>query len=147
MTKREKILGISGVLFLAAAFAGRSALLRSAQVEWPQSPSWFASYAEPARKGPKVMLGHDSQYWRLRNVIRVDVRQGIPHTRDQDGIPIRDLVSYIDAEATKTGAEYVVVSASKDERIGGVVAIIDECRKTRVRAVILNEHSNAFAAK
>ncbi len=147
MTKREKILGISGVILVAAAFGGRSALLRSTRVEWPESPSWFAGYSEPPSKGPRVIIGHDSQYWRLKNVVRVDVRQGIPHTRDQDGIPIRDLVSYIDAEAARTGAEYVVVSASHEEKIGGVVAVIDECRKTRMRAVILNEYLDAYAAK
>lgn len=147
MTKREKILGISGVILVAAAFGGRSALLRATRVEWPESPSWFAGYAEPASKGPKVIIGHDSQYWRLKNVIRVDVRQGIPHTRDHDSMPITDLISYIDAEAAKTGAEYVVVSASREEKIGGVVAVIDECRKTRVRAVVLNEYLDAFAAK
>ncbi len=147
MTKREKILGVSGVILIAAAFGGRSVLLRSTRVEWPESPRWFAGYAEPQSKGPKVIIGHDSEYWRLKNVVRVDVRQGIPHTRDQDGIPIRDLVSYVDAEAARTGAEYVVISASHEEKIGGVVAVIDECRKTRVRAVILNEYLDAYAAK
>lgn len=147
MTKRETVMAISGVALLAVAFVGRFALLRATRVEWPESPSWFAGYAEPASKGPKVIIGHDSQYWRLKNVIRVDVRQGIPHTRDQSGIPIRDLVSYIDAEAAKTGAEYVVVSASREEKLGSVVAVIDECRKARVRAVVLNEYLDAFAAK
>src|SRR4051812_47889876 len=119
MTKRETIFAISGVVLLVAAFAGRSALLRATQVEWPESPSWFAGHAEPASKGPRVIIGHDSQFWRLRNVVRVDVRQGLPHTRDQDGVPIKDLVSYIDVEAARTGAEYVVISASREEKIGG----------------------------
>ncbi len=148
MTKREKILGISGVILVAAAFGGRAAILRATRVEGPEPLSWFVGhYAEPTSKGPRVIIGHDGEYWRVKNAIRVDVRQGIPHTRDQDGIPIRDLVGYIDAEAVKTGAEYVVISASREEKIGGVVAVIDECRKTRVRAVILNEYLDAFAAK
>jgi hypothetical protein len=147
MTKRETIFAISGLVLLVAAFAGRSALLRATRVEQPGPPSWIAGYAEPSSKGPRVIMGEDSQYWRLKNVVRVDVRQGLPHTRDRGGVPIRDLVSYIDAEAGRTGAEYVVISASREEKIGGVVAVIDECRKTRVRAVILNEYLDAFAAK
>lgn len=147
VTKREKIFAVAGVLIIAAAFAGRTALLRATHIEWPESPSWFAGYAEQPSKDPRVIIGHDSQYWRLKNVIRVDVRQGLPHTRNQDGIPIRDLISYIDAEVARTGAEYVVVSASREEKIGGVVAVIDECRKTRVSVVILNEYLDEFAAK
>lgn len=147
MTKREKILGISGVILVVAALGGRSALLRSTRVEWPEPPTWVAGFAETPSSGPRVIIGHDSHLWRLKNVVRVDVRQGIPHTRDHGGIPIRDLVGYIDAEVARTGAEYVVISASEVEKMGGVVAVIDECRRTRVRAVILNEYFDAVAAK
>ncbi|MDP2137077.1 MAG: hypothetical protein Q8J74_04415 [Candidatus Didemnitutus sp.] len=147
MTKRAKIFAVSGILILAVAFAGRAALLRATLVEWPESPTWFARYAEASSAGPRVILGHDSEYWRVKRTIRVDVRQGIPHTRSADGMPIRDLVSYINAEIARTGVDSVVVSASREERIGGVVAVIDECRKSRVRVVVLNQYLDAFASK
>ncbi len=147
MTKREKIFAVSGAIILTAAFGGRAALLHVTRVEWPESPSWFAGYADTPSKSPKVIIGHDSQYWTVKSAIRIDVRRGIPHTRDKDGAPIVDLVSYIDAEVARTGADYVVVSASREEKIGGVIAVIDECRKARVKAVIINEYLDAYAAK
>ena len=94
-----------------------------------------------------VILGHDSQHWRMKNTIRVDVRQGIPHTRNGDGIPIMDLVSYINAEAARAGVDSVVVSASREEKVGGVVTVIDECRKTRVKVIVLNEYLDALTNK
>ena len=146
MTKREKVLAVSGVALLAIAFAGRTALLRATQVEWPEPMSWFAGYSDTSR-GPKVILGYDGDYWRVKNAIRVDVRRGVPHMRDVDGTPIRDLTAYINAEVAKTGAEWVVVSTSRDEKIGGVIAVLDDCRKARVKAIVLNEYLDAVASK
>ena len=147
MDKREKIFAVSGTLVLAVAFAGRAVLLHATRVEWPESPTWFAGFTESNSTSPRVILGHDSEYWRMRNTIRVDVRQGIPHTRTGDGVPIRDLVRYINTEIARTGVDSVVVSASREEKIGGVVAVIDECRKSRVRVVVLNEYLDTFASK
>lgn len=94
-----------------------------------------------------MVVGYDGPYWHLKNVVRVDVRDGIPHTRDRDGIPLTDIVSYINAETTRTGSEFVVVSAAPGEKMGAVVAVIDECRKSRVKAVVLNESLDAISAK
>lgn len=147
MTRREKLFVIAGAVILASAFAGRTVLLRSLQQDSQRSHSWRSSYAELQSKDPRVVVGYDGPYWHLKNVVRVDVRDGIPHTRDHDGIPLTDIVSYINAETTRTGSEFVVVSAAPGEKMGAVVAVIDECRKSRVKAVVLNESLDAISAK
>lgn len=146
MKKREKVLAISGVVILAFAFAGRTALLRATRVEWPEPVSWFAGYADTSR-GPKVILGYDGDYWRVKNAIRIDVRGGVPHMRDVDGTPIKDLTAYVDAEAARTGSEWVVVTASRKEKLGSVVAVLDDCQKARVKAIVLNQYLDAFASR
>ncbi|MEO6996342.1 MAG: hypothetical protein ABI273_22245 [Lacunisphaera sp.] len=108
--------------------------------------TWFAGYSDASR-GPTVILGYDGDNWHVRNAIRIDVRGGVPHMRDVDGTPITDLTAYLNAEAAKTGAEWIVVSASRKERIGGVIAILDDCRKAHVKAIVLNQYMDAFASK
>lgn len=147
VTKREKLFIAGGAIILAGAFAGRTALLRSLQNIPVPSRSWLSSYADPQSKDPRVIIGYDGPYWRLKNVVRVDVRNGVPHTRDRDGIPLSDIVSYVNAEASRIGSEFVVVSASPEEKMGAVVAVIDECRKARVKAVVLNESMDAISTK
>jgi ABC-type sugar transport system substrate-binding protein len=146
MTKREKVLAISGVVLLAFTFAGHTALLRATRVEWPEPVSRFAGEARSSQE-PRVILGNDSGYWRVKNAIRIDVLRGVPHMRDVDGTPITDLTAYVDAEAAKIGAEWVVISASKEEKIGGVIAVIDDCRKARVKGIVLNAYWHPFASK
>jgi hypothetical protein len=147
MTKRETILVISCAIVVAVAFIGRTVFLRATRFGRRESPSWPSGVAEASSRGPNVILWEDSIYSRVKNAVRVDVWGGIPHGREAGGGPITDLVSYIDAAVSQTGAEYVVVSVSRTEKIGDVVAVIDECRKTRVKTVVLNWYMDEFAEK
>jgi hypothetical protein len=147
MTKREKILVISGTVVVAIVFVGRTVLLRATRFGQLESPSWSSRVAEPSSSGPNVILWDDSIYSRVKNAVRVDVWGGIPHGREAGSVPIKDLVSYIDAAVSQTGAEYVVVSVSSTEKIGDVVTVIDDCRKTHVKTVVLNWDTDTFAVK
>ncbi|HVU17581.1 MAG TPA: hypothetical protein VHD32_11685 [Candidatus Didemnitutus sp.] len=146
MTKREIVFAISGAIIVAAGFAGRTALLRMAQDERRAPVSWFPDYGDTSGR-PPVVFGFDGDYWRVRKAIRIDVRHGVPHMRDVDGTPIADLSSYIDAEKKVTGAEWIVVTASREEKIGDVIAVIDVCRKSSVKGIVLNGYLDAFARR
>ena len=96
---------------------------------------------------PQVIFGGYNGTLRLNDAIRIDVRGGVPHLRAGVGAPIADLQSYLDAEVKSTKANCIVVTASREEKIGDVVAVIDVCRKARVRGIIINPFLDELARR
>lgn len=119
MTKRLKILIALGIVSVAAAAFVLSAIVRRARPDFPP-PYVYSGPSNPEEKGPRVVLWFDTPYYPVKNAIRIDVRGGLPHTR-ADETPIRDLSSYVNSEISRTGSEWLVVTASSEEKIGDVL--------------------------
>jgi hypothetical protein len=137
MKKRVVILIASGAFLLGVAALVLSAIVRHAQPEFTSiySSDWRGY---PEEKGPKVLLGYDGPYWRVADAIRIDVRRGVPHTR-VDEAPIEDVARYVTAQLQKKDDAWVVVTASRDEKLGDIVRVLDACRTTRVHGIVLNQ--------
>jgi hypothetical protein len=138
MTERSITLGVVGVVILALAFFARSILLDRTAIEWPQSPTWVTRY-EKDDGGAPVRVWFDFPWHRLAKTVRVDVRDGVPRRRDGNRDIILELDSFLKAELAQTQSEWILVTASFDERIEPVIAVIDQCRKHPVKAVLINQ--------
>jgi len=145
MTKRVTVLAIAGISLLAA-YVGRSVLLRGMRVEVQAHKDSDVSDSDSSGE-PQVIFGGYNGTLRLEDAIRIDVRGGVPHMRAGVETPIADLQSFLEAEVKSTKANCIVVTASREEKIGDVVAGIDVCRKARVRGVILNPFLDEFARR
>jgi hypothetical protein len=53
-------------------------------------------------------------------------------------LPREEIKDYLDARVKSGEIEYVVVLPAKDTKWGDIFPVIDECRKSRVRLVLLN---------
>jgi hypothetical protein len=137
MKKRVIVLIASGAALLGVTAVVLSAIIRRAQPDFsPIYSSDGRSY--PEEKGPRVLLGYDGPYWKVAEAIRIDVRRGIPHTR-VDEAPIENVASYVAAQLEKNASAWIVITASTDEKLGDVIRVIDACRTTRVRGIVLNQ--------
>jgi len=149
MTKRATILAIAGAALIALGYFVRDAVLRATRVDYPGSDrgSVGADGGYKLTGGPQVVLGYDGPEGRVGSAVRVDVLNGVPHTRGKDRRPIEDVTAYVNEELSKTGATWVVVTASRDESYGGVVSVIDACKRTRAHAIVLNENVDGDAVR
>jgi hypothetical protein len=95
---------------------------------------------------PPVVYWFDSALYRVADAVRIDVRHGVAHSRSEDA-PIADVVAYVNAELDRRRVSSVVVTSGPEEKIGDVVRVIDECRKSRAKTVIMNEYLGEFWKK
>ena len=86
----------------------------------------------------RFCFGYDGPYERIADAIRIDVRRGVPHTR-VDEAPIEDVARYVTAQLERKEDAWVVVTASTDEKFGDIVRVVDACRSTRARGIVLNQ--------
>ena len=101
---------------------------------------------ENESKKPKVIFFFDSQAYHMANVTRIDVIGGFPRERNSDTI-ILDVVSFVNKEIDRTGNDRIVLTSSHEEKIGDVVRVLDECRKSRAHAIVLNYNTGDFWKK
>lgn len=139
MKKRVAFLIFFGAFLLGVAALVFSHIVRRAQPEFASIKS-SDGRDYPESKGPKVLLGYDGPDWRIADAIRIDVRRGVPHTR-VDGAAIEDVARYVTAQLQRKDDSWVVVTATTDEKFGDIVRVVDACRTTRVRGIILNQNS------
>ena len=136
MTKRVKVLVISGSAALAVIAVACIWFVRGAEFRYPPPYSRVdAGYTE--RAGPSVLLGYDGPHQRIAEAIRVDVRRGVAHSR-ADEAPIEDVARYVTGQIENEGRKWVVITASPDEKFGDLLRVIDACRTTRARGIVLN---------
>ena len=136
MTKRMRVLLTSGAAILALSAVVCVVAVRHSRIEVPEARSyvWPEGLGE---KEPLVQLGYDGPYWHVADAIRIHVSDGVPHT--SAGEPIPDVTLFVNAELEKNPHAWVVVSASMNEKFGSVMQVIDTCRRSRARGVVLNQ--------
>jgi len=136
MRKRIIILVTSGAVLLGVAALVLSVVVSRARPEFP-APHSYSWPGVPEQKGPRVQIGYDGPSYRVANAIRIDVRRGVPYTREEED-PIRDVARYVTEQLDRKGSQWVVVSASNEEKLGDVLKVIDACRTTRVHGIVVN---------
>jgi len=62
---------------------------------------------------------------------------GVAQTREER-IPVGDIISYVNSRAVDTKQNFVVVTVAKGEKLGDVIRVVDECRKTRATEIVVN---------
>jgi hypothetical protein len=55
-------------------------------------------------------------------------------------IPVRDIKAYLDGKVDRGEMEYVIVYAPKETRWKFLFPIVDQCRKSKVKIVLLDRH-------
>jgi hypothetical protein len=127
---------ISGSTALAVIALSCVWFVRRAEVRYPPSYSRVDAGSTEGT-GPSVLLGYDGPHHRIAEAIRVDVRRGVAHSR-ADEAPIEDVARYVTGQIEKEGRKWVVITASSDEKFGDLLRVIDACRTTRARGIVLN---------
>jgi hypothetical protein len=75
--------------------------------------------------------------WRAARTARLVVTRGQAFFGDR-WIPSDEICQYLDAKIAKGEIDYVLVSAAVGAKWGEIVPVVSECRKSRVKIVLLN---------
>ena len=81
--------------------------------------------------------GHKG-YWRAKRAARFSLVHGEAFVGDVL-IPKGEIKAYLDTRVQSGEIDFVVVFPSDQTRWGEIFPVIDECRKSRVRIVLLNQ--------
>jgi hypothetical protein len=137
MKSRIRKLTFAGVAIIAVAAIACVALVRWTAVGY-DAHRVFSWPSEPEARQPVVMLGYDGPYWHVADAIRIDVKGGVPHRRSDGGV-IDDVQAYVNSALLQNPRSWVVVSAAVDERFGGIVQVVDACRATHAKGIVVNQ--------
>jgi hypothetical protein len=131
--------------FVLLAFTAGFRFYFAERIERPDfcRPIWSAIRERNMERdggGIPVVMWSDWNGRKLQDSIRIDVIDGEARARD-GGSQIGDVESYVNVRVKGPGQRFVIITATDRETIGSVIHILDQCRKTRATAVILNELS------
>jgi hypothetical protein len=141
MGRRVRILSLLGVCLIAIAAIFRFGVVsRISQPDY-RSPSSFWTHSARDEgtdtRGIPVIAWYDSSAHKLKDAIRIDIVDGVALARE-DRLPVGDILSYVNARTIGTKQNFVVVTVGEGERLGDVVRVVDECRRTRAAEVVVN---------
>ncbi|WP_221029977.1 hypothetical protein [Actomonas aquatica] len=92
------------------------------------APIQFSWEAPPGVKG----------YWRVREAERFTLLNGEAFVGDEH-LPRERITDYLNEKVRRAEIEYVVVFPAKGSKWGDLFPVLDECRKSEVRIVLLNQ--------
>jgi hypothetical protein len=141
MGSRVKIVTTLGVCLIAIAAIFRFGVIRLISQPDYRSPSSFWTHSarneEADTRGVPVIAWYDSSAHKLKDAIRIDVVDGVALTRE-DRVQVGDIESYVNARTIDAKQNFVVVTVGEGEKLGDVVRVVDECRRTRATEVVVN---------
>lgn len=112
---------------------------------YPESGGYFTStYSPEAKVGlAPVHIWWESplgqrDYWRAKKSARLLLVRGEAFV-DDVYLPKENVTGYLDARVERGEIEYVIVFPARDTKWGEIFPVLDECRKSRVRVVLLNQ--------
>jgi hypothetical protein len=146
MTSREtKLIGY-GALLLLAVFCLRPILIDALSPE-----PWVEGYQEAYSGGGSAggsgyapvslwweqPLG-ERNHWRAGKAVRLVVRGGVAF-ESENPILLEKLTSFLNERIDRDQVKYVVVFPVAGTKWGELIPVIDQCRKSRVEIVLLNQ--------
>jgi hypothetical protein len=79
--------------------------------------------------------------WRAKKAARLSILQGEAFASGSH-IPREEIRAFLDAKVASGEIDYVIVFPQKGARWGEIIAIVDECRRSHVRIVLLNQYES-----
>jgi hypothetical protein len=143
---RVFILAVSGSAVLVAAYLGLQASLdaRKSSRDWMQDFHAYALRVKTDEQFAEVQAWNEAapevkSRWRAARATRIRVLQGQAFVGDTH-LPKDEIRGFLDLKVASGEIDHVVVFPSRGAKWGEIVSIVDECRKSRVKIVLLNEH-------
>ena len=122
-------------------------LLRPVAVVPPAESQLFADYSVRTEKETgwaRVQLWWESTpemkaRWRAKKAARITLTGGEAFSGDTH-IPRERLREFLDQRVSTGEIDYVVIFPVKGAKFGEILPALDECRKSRVQIVLLNQY-------
>jgi hypothetical protein len=141
MKKRTIILAGCAFLLALGCLVGPRAFEKRSTPAWPESRGYFSDDSEsglaPVQLWWEAPPG-EKESWRAKKATRFTLVRGQAFVGDTL-IRKEKIREYLDARVQSHEIDYVVIFPEKDSKWGEIFPVLDECRKSRVRIVLLNE--------
>ena len=145
MSRALKLTAIGGAV-LVAAFLGLRTLrdTKESTDDWKDEFRAYVSHVKLEERFAEVQVWNEAppevkSRWRAAKAARIRVLQGQAFVGDVH-LPKDEIREFLDLKIASGEIDYVVVFPSRGAKWGEIVSIVDECRKSRVKIVLLNEH-------
>ncbi len=146
MNRRVKIILTSGAAVLLVVYLFLPLLLkRWTALPLPEYGGYFATASSTEHQNglAPVQLSWEAPpdekgYWRTKKSARLLLVQGQAFVGDVL-LPREKITAYLNARVQSGEIDYVIIFPVKDTKWGDIFPVLDECRKSRVQIVLLNQ--------
>ncbi len=142
-------IGIAVLLGVGAAALAFFLLPRSSNVPLLENRREYSEYSVGTEKETSwapVQLWWEAppdvqDRWRAKKAERFTLTRGEAFSGNTH-VPREKIREFLDERVSRGEVEYVIVFATKGTRWGEIFPVLDECRKSRVRIVLLNQYES-----
>ena len=145
MNRRSYLILSIGAVLLLATHVALSHWVKGSLPHFPESSGYFSSSFASERSSGLAPVQvwwerplEQKGYRRAKKSARLLLVNGQVFVAD-DLLPRDKITAYLDARVRSGEIDYVVVFPVRNTKWGDIFPVLDECRKSRVRIVLLNQ--------